>query len=84
MISDHHHGLIKCVNENMDGYQPLVHRWSMRHFAANMWRRQRNKEVIGKLNLLCLVHTEDKFHELYKDLYKDLNREAKDWLEYEM
>jgi hypothetical protein len=56
----------------------------MRHFAANMWRCQKNKEVIGKLNLLCSVHTEDKFHELYKDLYKELNREAKDWLEYEM
>jgi hypothetical protein len=56
----------------------------MRYFATNMWRRQRNKEVIGKLKLLCSVHTEDKFKELHKDLLKDLNEKAKDWLEYEM
>jgi hypothetical protein len=49
-------------------YPPLVHRWCIRHFAANMWCRQKNKEVIGKLKLLCSVHTEDKFKELHKDL----------------
>jgi hypothetical protein len=49
-----------------------------------MWRRQKNKEVIGKLKLLALVHTEDKFKELHKDLVKDLNEKAKDWLEYEI
>jgi hypothetical protein len=38
----------------------------------------------GKLKLLCSVHTEDKFKELYKDLLKDLKEKAKDWLEYEM
>jgi hypothetical protein len=49
-----------------------------------MWRRQKNKEVIGKLKLLASVHTEDKFKELHKDLLKDLNEKAKDWLDYEM
>jgi hypothetical protein len=44
----------------------------------------RNKEIIGKLKLLCSVHTKDKFKELHKDLLKDLNEKAKDWLEYEM
>jgi hypothetical protein len=47
MISDRHHGLIKCASDHMDGYPPLVHRWCIRHFAANMWRCQKNKEVIG-------------------------------------
>jgi hypothetical protein len=65
----------------MDEYPPLVHRWCIRHFAANMWRHQKKKKVIGKLKLLCSVHTEDKFKELYKDLLKDLNEKAKDWLE---
>jgi hypothetical protein len=49
-----------------------------------MWRRQKNKEGIGKLKLLASVHTEDKFKELHKDLLKDLNEKAKDWLDYEM
>jgi hypothetical protein len=84
MISDRHHGLIKCASDHLDGYPPLVHRWCIRHFAANLWRRQKNKEVIGQLKLLASVHTEDKFKELHKDLVKNLNEEAKDWLEYEM
>jgi hypothetical protein len=84
MISDRHHGLIKCASDHLDGYQPLVHQWCIRHFAANMWCHQKNKEVIGKLKLLASVHTEDKFKELHKDLVKHLNEEARGWLEYEM
>jgi hypothetical protein len=84
IISDQHHGLIKCASDHLDGYQPLVHWWCIRHFAANMWRHQKNKEVIEKLKLLASVHTEDKFKELHKDLVKDLNAKVKDLLEYEM
>jgi hypothetical protein len=84
IISYQHHGLIKCASDHLDGYQPLVHRCCIRHFAANMWRHQKNKEVIEKLKLLASVHTEDKFKELHKDLVKDLNVKAKDLLEYEM
>jgi hypothetical protein len=84
MISDRHHGLIKCVSDHMDGYPPLVHRWWIRHFATNMWCCQKNKEVIGKLKLLASVHTEDKFKEMDKDLLKDLNEKDKYWLDYEM
>jgi hypothetical protein len=36
MISDRHHGLIKCASDHLDGYPPIVHRWCIRHFAANM------------------------------------------------
>jgi hypothetical protein len=49
-----------------------------------MWRRQKNKEVIGKLKLLASVHIEDKFKELHKDLVKHLNQKAKYRLEYEI
>uniref|UniRef100_K3YMS9 Aminotransferase-like plant mobile domain-containing protein n=1 Tax=Setaria italica TaxID=4555 RepID=K3YMS9_SETIT len=84
MISDHHHGLLNCANDHMDGFPPLVHRWCMRHFAANMWRCQKNKEVIGKLKVLCIVHTEKEFDEKLEDLVKDLNDEAKQWLKGEV
>ena len=84
MISDRHHGLLKCVGDHMDGYPPLVHRWCMRHFAANMWRRQKNKEVIGKLKVLCSVRTVQAFEEKHEDLVKDLNERAKEWLDNEM
>ena len=41
LISDRHPGLFIAVAEHIDGLPPLVHRWCMRHFAANFWRRQR-------------------------------------------
>ena len=39
MISDRHHGLLTATKEHVDGRAPLEHRWCMRHFAANIWRR---------------------------------------------
>jgi len=84
MISDRHHGLLNCVKEHMDGFPPLVHRWCMRHFAANMWRRQKKKELIGKLKLLCSVCTEKAFEEKLADLEKEMNDTAKEWLKGEM
>lgn len=84
MISDRHIGLLKCAEEQMNGYPPLIHRWCMRHFAANMWRRQRKKEVIEKLKALCGAHTEKDFDDKLKALLPDLNHDAKEWLEGEM
>ena len=84
MLSDRHVGLLNCANDEIPGYPPLVHRWCMRHFTANMWRRQKKKEVIGKLKVLCQVHTEAEFEEKLADLKKDLNNNAKAWLEGEM
>uniref|UniRef100_K3ZZ77 SWIM-type domain-containing protein n=1 Tax=Setaria italica TaxID=4555 RepID=K3ZZ77_SETIT len=84
MISDRHHGLLNCAKDHIDGFPPLVHRWCMRHFAANMSRRQKSNRVIGKLKLLCKVHTEREFCEKLEDLVKDLNDDAKEWLKGEM
>uniref|UniRef100_K3ZCG9 SWIM-type domain-containing protein n=1 Tax=Setaria italica TaxID=4555 RepID=K3ZCG9_SETIT len=71
MISDRHHGLLNCAKDHIDGFPPLVHRWCMRHFAANMSRRQKSNRVIGKLKLLCKVHTEREFREKLEDLAFD-------------
>ena len=92
MISDRHHGLLNCIKEHMDGFPPLVHRWCMRHFAANMGRRQKKKELIGKLKLLCSVRTEKTFEEtladlekeMNADLEKEMNESAKEWLKGKM
>ena len=39
LISDCHPGLLNSTAEHIDGFSPLVHRWCMRHFAANLWWR---------------------------------------------
>jgi transposase-like protein len=55
MITDQHHGLLTAVKEHVDGCPPLEHRWCMRHFDANIWRRQKKKEVVQKLKSLCVA-----------------------------
>ena len=35
MITDRHIGLLNATKEHLEGFSPLVHRWCMRHFAAN-------------------------------------------------
>uniref|UniRef100_K3Y1J3 MULE transposase domain-containing protein n=1 Tax=Setaria italica TaxID=4555 RepID=K3Y1J3_SETIT len=84
MISNRHHGILNCAKDHMDGFPPLVHRWCTRHFAANMSRRQKSNRVIGKLKILCKVHTEREFSEKLEDLVKNLNDDAKEWLKAEI
>jgi hypothetical protein len=56
----------------------------MRHFAANIWRRQKKKEVVKKLKSLCGCQTKNKFEETLGELQKVLNGRAKSWLEDQM
>ena len=68
MISDRHHGLSIVAKEHVDGCPPLEHRWCMRHFATNIWRRQKKKEVVQKLKSLCGCQTKKKFEEMLAEL----------------
>ena len=36
MISDRHRGFLNCVNDQIDGFPPLIHQWCMKHFAASI------------------------------------------------
>jgi hypothetical protein len=68
MISDHHHGLLIVTKEHVEGCPPLEHRWCMRHFAANIWRRQKKKEVVKKLKSLCACRTKENFEDMLAEL----------------
>ena len=35
LILDRHIGILNAVGEHIDEHPPLVHRWCIRHFAAN-------------------------------------------------
>ena len=39
MISDRHAGLLDAAEQHIPGHPPLIHRWCVRHFAANFWWR---------------------------------------------
>jgi hypothetical protein len=80
MISDRHHGLLNGAKDSIDGYPPLIHKWCSRHFATNIWKKQRSKEVIVRLKALCKVKEEKKFEARLKELEKILNDDAKAWL----
>jgi hypothetical protein len=51
-----------------------------RHFAANIWKKQRSKEVIARLKALCKVKEEKKFEARLKKLEKIINDDANAWL----
>jgi hypothetical protein len=72
--------LLNGAKDPIDGYPPLIHRWCSRHFAANIWKKQRSKEVIARLKALCTVKEEKKFEARLKELEKILNDDAKTWL----
>jgi len=81
LISERHPGLLTVAAEHIDGFPPLVHRWCIRHFAANFWRRQRKQEVCDKVNSLCCVRTEHQFKETKRELDMMVNEVGKAWLE---
>jgi hypothetical protein len=80
MISDYHCGLLNGAKDPIDGYPPLIHRWCSRHFAANIWKKQRSKKVNARLKVLCKVKEEKKFEARLKELEKILNDDANAWL----
>jgi hypothetical protein len=54
-----------------------LYRWCSHHFAINIWKKQRSKEVIVRLKVLCKVKEEKKFEARLKELEKILNEDAK-------
>ncbi|KAK3151475.1 hypothetical protein QOZ80_3AG0246370 [Eleusine coracana subsp. coracana] len=80
MISDRHRSLLNAAKDHLDEYPPLVHRWCMRHFATNIWKKQSSKDVIKRLKALCNCKEEKKFDSKLKELEKLLNDDAKKWL----
>jgi hypothetical protein len=80
MISDRHRGLLNGAKDSIDGYPPLIHRWCSRHFAANIWKKQRSKEVIARLKVLRKVKEEKNFEARLKELEKIFNDDKKAWL----
>jgi hypothetical protein len=80
MISGHHRGLLNGSKDPIDGYPPLIHRWCSHHFAANIWKKERSKEVIARLKALCKVKDEKKFEARLKVLEKILSDDANAWL----
>ena len=68
----------------MEGYQPVVHMWCMRHFAANIWQRQKSKKVIKQLKLVCASKVEKTFETRLAKLKGMMNEPATIWLEDQM
>jgi hypothetical protein len=77
MILDCRRGFLNGAKEHIEGYPPLIHRWCSHHFATNIWKKQRSKEVIARLKALCKVKEEKKFEARLKELEKILNDNAK-------
>jgi hypothetical protein len=46
----------------MEGYQPVVSRWCMRHSAVNIWHWQANRKVREQLKFVCAAKVERTFN----------------------
>jgi hypothetical protein len=84
LILDRHAEILHAAGEDIEGFPSLVHRWCMRHFVANFWRRQRKKEVSDMVKALCCVRIEYQFKEKIRELDKVMNQAAKTWLQDQM
>ena len=84
LISDRHAGIMSAARRQIDGHPPLVHRWCIRHFAANFSKRQKDQDVVAHVKKLCYARTERAFERLWGDLEPVLNREAKAWMAKQM
>uniref|UniRef100_K4AKD0 MULE transposase domain-containing protein n=1 Tax=Setaria italica TaxID=4555 RepID=K4AKD0_SETIT len=81
IISDHHQGILNAVEDHMEGYQPIVSRWCMRHFAANIWHRHKDKK---ELKLVCEAKAERTIDIRLQKLNGMMNEEATEWVEEQM
>jgi hypothetical protein len=72
--------LLNGAKEPLEGYPPLIHMWCTHHFATNIWKKQRSKEVIIRLKALHKVKEEKKFETRLKELEKILNNDGNAWL----
>jgi hypothetical protein len=72
--------LLNGAKEHVEGYPPLIHRCYFCYFTANIWKKQRSKEVIVRLKALYKVKEEKKFEARLKKLEKILNDNANAWL----
>jgi hypothetical protein len=68
--------LLNGAKEPLEGYPPLIHMWCTHHFATNIWKKQRSKEVIIRLKALRKVKEEKKFETRLKELEKILNNDG--------
>ncbi|WVZ51010.1 hypothetical protein U9M48_002202 [Paspalum notatum var. saurae] len=84
VISDRHAGILKACKQSYRGYPPLEHRWCVRHFTTNLWRHQKDDEVVNKLKVLCGAQDERDFDKLYAELKKMLTKEGKRWMKKQM
>jgi hypothetical protein len=80
MILDCHHDLLNGAKEHIEGYPPLIHMWCFHHFIANIWKKQRSKEIITRWKASCNVQEEKKFEARLKELEKILNHDVNAWL----
>jgi hypothetical protein len=80
MILDCHRGLLNGAEVHFERYYPLIHMWCSHHVAANIWKKQRSKEIVIRLKSWCEVKEEKKFEARQKDLEKILNDDAMAWL----
>uniref|UniRef100_K3YL30 SWIM-type domain-containing protein n=1 Tax=Setaria italica TaxID=4555 RepID=K3YL30_SETIT len=80
VISDRHQGILHAVQEQIEGYAPLHHRWCTRHLAENLLRKDGVKDNFDLFQVAARQLEDYYFQRKLEQVRTATNAEGRQWL----
>ncbi|XP_072148373.1 uncharacterized protein [Setaria viridis] len=80
VISDRHQGILNAVQEQIEGYAPLHHRWCTRHLAENLLRKDGVKDNFDLFQVAARQLEDYYFQRKLEQVRTATNAEGRHWL----
>lgn len=81
VISDRHQGILNAVKIEIPGHPLVIHRWCIRHFAANYFSKARNRDNTDLLREITMIYEPKLFNEKYQELRAASNKAGMKFLD---
>lgn len=81
IVSDRHCGILNAVKSRLDGHPDVLHRWCMRHLAANFFKQCSREDLTKNFKLLCGCLEKREFKVKLTELRGLTNERGKSWLD---
>uniref|UniRef100_K4A1N4 SWIM-type domain-containing protein n=1 Tax=Setaria italica TaxID=4555 RepID=K4A1N4_SETIT len=80
VISNRHQGILHAVQEQMEGYPPLHHRWCTRHLAENLLRKDGVKDNFDLFQVAARHLQDYYFQRKLEQVRTAINAKGRQWL----
>uniref|UniRef100_K3XS37 SWIM-type domain-containing protein n=1 Tax=Setaria italica TaxID=4555 RepID=K3XS37_SETIT len=80
IISDRHQGILHAVQEHIEGYAPLHHRWCTQHLAENLLRKDGVKDNFDLFQVATRQLEDYYFQRKLEQVRTATNAEGRQWL----